>query len=64
MLSPVESPDCGASWGRKGFWGMISLAWGGQGQAALAPAGTWGRMELEQQKWVGVAVGTHCPPRA
>ena len=31
---------------------------------ALAPAGAWGRMELEQQKWVGVAVGTHHQPRA
>ena len=43
---------------------MLSLAWGGRGQAALAPAGAWGRMELEQHKWVGLAVGTHHPPRA
>lgn len=54
--------------------GVLSLAWGRRGQTEAKPqlggaawgnlSWTWRRVWLEQQKWVGVAVGAAPPPQA
>lgn len=54
--------------------GVLGLAWGGRGQTEAKPhlgraawesmSWTWRRIQLEQQKWAGVAMGASPPPRA